>query len=285
MAVGMWLQRVARGICSSALCDRVLEPAIADLQHEYAQPGPAWRRRLLGGYAAFWWSFAWCVARDAVASESRRDLGAAAVTFAIAVFTMATAELLSLHTLPALRAATLRLLYWGPYLPYVGWSAWINVATLTFGVPLAMFPVLLVAARGRSNGPHGSALLTIAAGMLVTVVSSGWLAPAVVRWGEIRQRNQVFATGGRLVLPGDYFDACPDCQAWPGLIRGAFAPLKHRYAGYPNYVAPEDRGLPAWYRAVLRERLLLAIFAMLAGLAGWALGLRASTAGTARGAR
>jgi hypothetical protein len=96
-----------------------------------------------------------------------------------------------------------------------------------------------------------------------------------VRWDAIRQHERIVAgTGGRYFIRPLDFNGCPDCQAWPGLIRGAVAPLTHRYPGYPNYVAPEDRGLPEWYRAVLRERLLLAAFAMLAGLAGWRLGTR-----------
>jgi hypothetical protein len=70
------------------------------------------------------------------------------------------------------------------------------------------------------------------------------------------------------------FDGCPDCGTWVDLVRGALAPLKHRYPGYPRYVAPEDRNLPEWYSAVLRERLLLAACAMSAGLAGWWLGQR-----------
>jgi hypothetical protein len=89
----------------------------------------------------------------------------------------------------------------------------------------------------------------------------------------IRQHERFVAgTGGKYFIRPLDFDGCPDCHAWPGLIRGAVAPLKHRYPGYPHYVAPEDRGLPEWYQAVLRERLLLAAFAMSAGLAGWWLG-------------
>jgi hypothetical protein len=276
MAVGDALHRIGRNLCSCDLCSRVLEPVIADLQHEYEHADGAAERffALLGGYAAFWRSFGWCLARDAAAQESRGYLGAAAAAFVITVGTLAAGEMLFLHTTQGLRTAALRVLYWGPYLPYVGWSAWINVATLMFGMPLAMLPALLYATRRRAAITPGAALAAIAAGTLLTIVSSGWIAPAVVRRDGIRQHDQfVDSTGGRHQIPRIDFDGCPDCQSWPGLIRGAVAPFKHRYPGYPNYVAPEDRGLPEWYRSVLRERLLLIVFAILAGLIGWRLGL------------
>ena len=47
MAVGDTLHRIARNVCSSDVCGRVLEPALADLQHEYA---------LTDGTAAQLWS-------------------------------------------------------------------------------------------------------------------------------------------------------------------------------------------------------------------------------------
>jgi hypothetical protein len=274
MAVGDTLHRIARSGCSSELCSGVLEPAIADLQHQYAHAGRVQRGALLGGYAAFWCSFLWCLARDAGTKESRAHLVRTGAAFALVVGVMAAAEALFLHTDDNLRQAALRALYWGPVLPYVGWSARLNTATLLFGVPLAMFPVLLFAARRRANVTSGTALLTVAAGTLLTIVSSGWIAPAVVRWDAIRARERtiIARSDGFRASPMMGFEECPDCSAWPGLIRGAIAPLKHRYPGYPDYVAPEDRFLPGWYRSVIRERLLLIAFAMLAGLAGWWLG-------------
>jgi hypothetical protein len=122
----------------------------------------------------------------------------------------------------------------------------------------------------------------LAFGMALTTLSSGWIAPAIDRARAIKEHDQfVKDTGGRIyVAPieqGLY--GYPDGKAWPDLIRGAFAPLRHRYPGYPNYVAPEDLGAPAWHRAVIRERLLLIVFAWIAGLTGWWLGT------TLRGAR
>ncbi|HEV8211664.1 MAG TPA: hypothetical protein VGP77_16170 [Vicinamibacterales bacterium] len=276
MAVGDALHRIGRNLCSCDLCGRVLEPVIADLQHEYEHADGAAERffALLGGYAAFWRSFGWCLARDAAARESRRYLGSASVAFLIVVGTLALSEILFLHTLQGVRNVVLRVLSWVPYLSYIGWSARINTATLTFGLPLAMLPALLYATRRRGIITPSAALLAIALGTILTTASSGWIAPAVVRWSVVAERDRfVVAIGGRRQVPPIDFDGCPDCRAWPDVIRGARAPLKHRYPGYPTYVAPEDRGLPAWYRSVLRERLLLIVFAILAGLIGWRLGL------------
>ena len=55
-----------------------------------------------------------------------------------------------------------------------------------FGVPFAMFPALLFAARRGAAFAPGAALMTIALGALLTTASSGWIAPAVVRWDAIR---------------------------------------------------------------------------------------------------
>jgi hypothetical protein len=276
MAVGDTIHRIARNACSSDLCSQVLEPAIADLQHDHAHAvGTAGQRRaLLLGYAAFWRSFGWCLVRDAVAQESRGYLGAAAVAFVIAVGTLAAGEILFLHTLQGVRNVVLRVLSWVPYLSYIGWSARINTATLTFGLPLAMLPALLYATRRGGIITPSAALLPIALGTILTTASSGWIAPAVVRWSVVAERDRfVVAIGGRRQVPPIDFDGCPDCRAWLDVIRGARAPLKHRYPGYPNYVAPEDRGLPEWYQMVLRQRLLLIILSIATGLIGWRLGL------------
>jgi hypothetical protein len=290
MAVGDTLHRIARRSCSSELCGQVLEPAIADLQHDYSRASRTAERlrRLLGGYAAFWRSLGWCLAREAVSRESRDGLSAAAVAFAVVVGTLGACEVLFLHTTPGLRMATFRVLYWGPFLPYVGWSAWIDTGTLVFGLPFAMFPALLYASRRSVAFTPGAALLATGLGTLLTIASAGWIAPAVVRANTVRQHNRIIADSGgsnKVAIASIDFDGCPDCQSWPRLIRGARAPLKHRYSGYPNYVAPEDRGLPDWYRSVARERFLLIGFAISAGLAGWWLGVRSSTAGIARGGR
>jgi hypothetical protein len=276
VAVGDTLHRIARTACSPDLSRRVLEPAIADLQHECAQAAGTAERTCarVSGYVAFWRTLGSCLARDAVAHESRDSLERAAAMFVIVVGAMGASEALLLHTSPNMRTAVMRALYWPPYGVYLGWSARMNAATLMFGVPFAMFPALWFASRQRTFTP-GAALLMLALGTLLTIASSGWVAPAVARGDVLGQRDRsVRETGGRFYTPPIEWqlDRYPDGKAWPDLIRGAIAPPKHRYPGYPNFVAPEDRGLREWHRAVIRERLLLIVFAWIAGLTGWWLG-------------
>ena len=153
MARGERLHRIARALCSPGLCERVLEPAIADLQHDPS----------IGAYAAFWRSLAWCCVRDASAPGSREFRVHAAAAFAIAIAVIGVSEVVFLHTELGLRGAALRVLYWGPFMRYVGWSARIDTGTLMFGVPLAMLPALWYAARRNSTLPSAAALGTVAA--------------------------------------------------------------------------------------------------------------------------
>jgi hypothetical protein len=272
--VGTVLHRISKILCSPRLQRAVLEPAIADLQHDYAGArGAALRARaLVSGYAAFWRSFGWCLGRDAVASESRDFLVAVGAAFAITVTIIAASEVLFLHTDARLHIVAMHVLYSGHYGAYVGWSALNNTATLTFGVPAAMFPAVFFAARRRTIAAPVAPLLTIATGAVLTIISSGWVAPAIVRLNQIQHYGHAPRGLPETESLESQLDAYPDGKAWPALIRGASAPLRHRYPGYPNYVAPEDRGLPQWHRSVIRERLLLIVLASIAGLTGWWLG-------------
>ncbi len=126
MAVGDTLHRIARSSCSSELCGQVLEPAIADLQHQYAHAGRARLRPLLGGYAAFWWSFASCLARDAVSRESRerRERSGARVRCRRR-HARRVRSVVSAHCAGHSDGDVSRLVR-GRDLPYVGWTAWIG---------------------------------------------------------------------------------------------------------------------------------------------------------------
>lgn len=271
MTPGFLLGRIARAVCSADPCRRVLDPAIADLQHDYAR-APSTRRRisaLAAGYAAFWQSLGWCVVIDARSRESREFNVRAAVAFAITVATLAAVEELMMHASLATNSFVVRHVW------YVGFSAMSDTATLRFGVPLAMFPALFYATRRSAGFTRAAAIRTIALGAVVTVASSGWIAPAFERWKGARQRDAFLRdTGGRIYLPPVEEHAYPPNDSWPDLFRGAVAPDRHRYPGYPTYVAPEDRGLREFYRMTIYDRLFLIDLALLAGLLGRAAGRR-----------
>jgi hypothetical protein len=117
----------------------------------------------------------------------------------------------------------------------------------------------------------------MALGTLLTVISTGWIAPSVQRWRALRQRDAfTLATGGRYYqTPFEWdLDRYPDNNTWPDLIRGALAPPRHRFPGYPTYVAAEERDLDRWHRFVICNRVLLAGLATSAGLLGWMIAKR-----------
>ena len=136
-----------------------------------------------------------------------------------------------------------------------------------------MFPALFYAARHSARFTRAARIRTIALGALLTIISSGWVAPAFERWKGARQRDAfVRATAGRIYLPPVEEHGYPPSESWPDLIRGVVAPDRHRYPGYQNYVAPEDRGMREVYRMTIYDRLFLIDLALLAGLLGCTAG-------------
>jgi hypothetical protein len=59
MIPGRALHRLAHALCSPAFCERVLDPLLADFQHEWLHTKGFLRRvlRLASGYGAFWCTF------------------------------------------------------------------------------------------------------------------------------------------------------------------------------------------------------------------------------------
>jgi hypothetical protein len=268
MTPGAMLRRLARAACSADLCDRVLEPAIADFQHDLAHATGARRRlhALLHGYAAFWQSLGWCVAQDASSRDARQFNGRAAVAFVLAVSAAAAIEAMVMHTSPTIHRFVVM------HFPYVGFSARTDTATLRFGIPLAMFPALFRATRRSAHFTRATALWTISFGASLTFIASGWLAPSVERWHMLQQRDHfIVATGGRYYMsPVEWeVDRYTPAKSSSDLIRGALAPDPHRFPGYPRYVAPEDRDLQRYHRLAIYDRLALIALAVVAGLAGW----------------
>ena len=158
---------------------------------------------------------------------------------------------------------------------YVGFSAMSDTATLRFGIPLAMFPALFYATRRTAGFTRAAAIRTIALGAVLTVISSGWATPAFERWKGARQHDALArATDGHIYLTPFEEHGYPPNESWPDLFRGAVAPDRHRYPGYPHYVAPEDRGLREFYLMTIYDRLFLIDLALLAGLLGCAAGRR-----------
>lgn len=78
MIPGRALHRVAVALCSPAFCQRVVEPLLADLQHEWwaAEGFLRCARILVSGYGAFWRTFAFHALRawrDEILGMTWRD--------------------------------------------------------------------------------------------------------------------------------------------------------------------------------------------------------------------
>jgi hypothetical protein len=91
MMPGRFLHRVARHLLPTGACESVLEPLLADLQHEWQHPAErlldrTWR--LAHGYWAFWVALGLCGVRamlDAAVSPVELDaVRPAATAFSIA---------------------------------------------------------------------------------------------------------------------------------------------------------------------------------------------------------
>ena len=250
---GRLLHALARGLCSPQQCTNVLEPAIADLQHDPDR---------LAGYRAFWISLADSLAHDIWERDSRALLGQAAAAFVGIIAMSAVVEAAVMRS--PVRAAV-------QSVPYVYWYALASSATLVWVVPLAIAPAVLY---GRRRAPQaaGVAGLTAAAfGVGLTLVASGWIAPAIERAGIVRQHGTFdAATHGRFQTAPSVvdLDRMSTATSLPSLIRDAFAPPVHRFPGYPNYVAPEDAFALEGHWRDLKFRLTLLALSALSGLVG-----------------
>ena len=154
---------------------------------------------------------------------------------------------------------------------YVGWYARFQSATLMFVVPMAIVPALRYAIRLGSPAACATRVAAVVFGLILVTVASGWVAPALERMKTRRMWDDFAAqTHGRYYMePIDVvFDRSSTAKNLPGLIRAALSPPAHRFPGYPNYVAPEDRFAQLGYWRDLKFRgLLLTIAAFMSTFA------------------
>jgi hypothetical protein len=265
---GRWIHRIAVTLWSAAACERFLEPAIADLQHDCAgATTPTQHARALAhGYVAVWVGLAACAIHDRSGSESHAFTARARTAFLLTVAIAFVLEFVLMHTTFATRH------YIVTRVPYVGFAAMTDTATLRFGLPLAMFPAIFYAASRAAAPPRAAAVRTIALGALATFIASGFVAPSLDRMRAIRDRDAFVAATGRhdMQPPLDWqLDRYAGAKLWPALIRGALAPPPHRFAGYPAYVAPEDQDLQRSHRQEIYERTFVVMLAIALGVFGW----------------
>ncbi len=273
MRPGTTLHRLARATCTRDRCDRVLEPALADLQHEWSTSKS--RRTLFENYAVFCQLWGRCLLQDVIAPESRSFNTATLAAFAVTVTAAALTELVLMHG-----SVELRRLIVGSVHSRVVSAAMFDTATLRYGVPLAIGPALVYATRRSTRIAPAGYLAVAALGVLVTMLSSGWIAPALIRH-EMTQQHDAYArwaahapsssTHGWYVPPLDFSGFQP-AKAWPELILSAAEPPRHQSPLMPGYVALGEEMRPAADRREIIERLLIVLMAFGSAILGAAIG-------------
>jgi hypothetical protein len=270
---GRHLYQLACRVCSARAREHIVVPAIADFQHQYAAAAGTGARlhALVRGYLTVWQTLGWCLLRDAFTPDVYAFHRTTAAAFLVAVVATAGGEYLLFHTSATVRRLGMQ------HLPYLYWSALSASPTLEFGVPLAMLPAVLYARSQIRRRPRAATeWIVCAAATLLTLVSTGWMAPMVGRQRIIAGHDAfVLRTGGRFYIdPLDWqLDRASWSKSWPSLIRGALRrePI-HRYPEFPWNVASVDERLPHADREEILSRLILVALGVLASILGWLVG-------------
>lgn len=247
MQPGRLLHALARR-CPDAMRERVLEPLIADLQHEWQITRSV--RRLARGYVAFWLTFALCagrcLARESVVPPSATFMRRAATAF---VASLVATTLLQL-TLMAARPSS--------YMTAFGLTI---ARALTLGVPTAILPALMYARTrgGRPSGADGFKIALI--GVLLTMATFGWISPLGTRAYGMHIVSQLHLSDPHdsrnpAWHPERAVEANPGAKTWPELLRAS-------------------GGTSVWavrYRREAQERMALVVLSIVLAFAGWTLG-------------
>jgi Lipopolysaccharide export system permease LptF/LptG len=178
MMPGRALHRLAARICSAKALERVVEPAIADLQKEHVEAGNRSAHRqawvFLAGYLAVLKVIALAaVTSTFIATEDRYVLGR---TFAVAAVVMMTVTTLMV----ALPMAALS------ELATTNHVALVLPQALPLSLPLGLMVGIAYGAGGRIVSPATIRLLLLAA-LTCSIVSLGsmlWIMPASSGWNH-----------------------------------------------------------------------------------------------------
>ncbi|HEX3702106.1 MAG TPA: hypothetical protein VHU82_02170 [Vicinamibacterales bacterium] len=279
MRPGNALHRMIRLTCSTEHVERVLGPALADLQYEWATSKNRWE--LLWGYLAVWRSWGACLLDEATSPESRSFGATVLGRFALTVAGLAAIEFVLMHSSFALRRQLLLLnLPLPTVLGRVVAAAMYDTATLRYGVPIAIGPALFYATRRTGRVAPAVYVPLLIFAIFGTVTTSGWIAPALVRREATRQHERFVAWAAHApsssvqgwYVPPLEFSSFQPAKSWPELLHSAAEPPRHEFPLMPQYVAPGEQIRPAADRREVVERILLVVVAVSAAMAGATLG-------------
>jgi lipopolysaccharide export system permease LptF/LptG-like protein len=196
MSTGTHLQRWASRICSAETMERLIDPALADLQHEFEKAsgrGRTWQKRiaLLRGYVAFWKLLTLYVPRLWLKRTVRELVLAERFAIVRALFAAALTMTLVSAVLIAAPVQYRR----------DGLTPWLLVLLLPqafpFSLPLGLLVGVISALRGRTVTSHVRRLVVMLGltASLASVATIVWVVP---------EANQAYRTiiARRVVLRG-----------------------------------------------------------------------------------
>lgn len=176
MIPGRALHRIAARICCPSTLERVVEPAIADLQKEYAEAAltgnvkRAWA--LMRGYLAIAKAIAMCVLNPPIQTDDDRRSMVLTMAWSV-TFVVASTTLLILPPL---------------YNTDVVTSSYVVLTLVPQAVPLAI-PIGI--AFGIAIGASGRMALRASTALLIGATAASMLSFAVLAWG-MPAANQAF---------------------------------------------------------------------------------------------
>lgn len=186
MMPGRTLHRLAARVCSPTTLERIVEPAIADLQKEWAgSPAADASRRLrilLSGYVAILKVMAICALTVSMTTDEERHALVATLIWSFA-FTVAATGLLMLPTLSYVERSDISSTYRVQLLPQAVPLA-IPIG-LTFGIAFGM------AGRSVTRATTKALLLAAFAASLASFATLAWVMPAANQaYRETRARAE-----------------------------------------------------------------------------------------------
>jgi hypothetical protein len=222
--VGSRLYALAQHVVDEQTLRQVIEPTLADLQHElhHASGGRLARTRaLLSGYVAFWK----VLFLQFLAVRPPMDVRIIVRMAGIAVLALFGYVL-------ALRVLPFALLSIFPPTSRSAWEYYVAVQGLVSMMPFAVFAAVLWSARGpslqeRPNRIRACALLTMAASLAACAVTMWALPPLVSALDQARHGTTVQAPWGVAIL--SWIRSAAECVAFAMLGVG-LAPYARRIA-------------------------------------------------------
>ena len=248
MLPGRTLHRLATHLCSTTTLERIVEPAIADLQKEYASADRASRRAwlLVTGYVAILKVMALCVARVSLDSADERRALTSALAWSAAMFVVVFALLVLLP------------LYSFQNIPR-GWYA--ATTLVPQALPLAI-PIGI--AFGIAFGLHARPAASVRKMMLVCALAASVMSFGILAWA-MPAGNLAFKELSLQKRWGNGVYHGAITEPWKGHNEMKLSEFRHHITRFSERGQPENARKLGFYFH-LRFSLAVAVLALTAVL-------------------